>query len=90
MNMCSGGGERGNWTSAEVFDEINSLLNRLAAEDLNEVPAESMGDDQLALNRIHNRVEAESLRRLHRFESGQGYTSSGALTAKVGCAGIAT
>jgi hypothetical protein len=65
-----------------VFEKINLLLAQLAGEELGATPAESMEDDLLALNRISNRVEAESLRRLHRFESGQGYTSSGALTAK--------
>jgi hypothetical protein len=76
--MCSEGGERGNWTSGEVFDEINSLLSCLAGEDLNSLPAESMGDDQIALQRIGNRVQAEGLRRLRRFDSGQGYAPSGA------------
>jgi len=80
--MCSEGGARGSWTSGEVFQEINSLLNRLASEDLNVVPAESMGDDQIALQRIGNRVQAEGLRRLRRFDSGQGYAPSGALTAR--------
>jgi hypothetical protein len=80
--MCSGAGERGSWTSGEVFQEINSLLNRLAGEDLNSLPAESMGDDQIALHRIGNRVQAEGLRRLRRFDSGQGYAPSGALSAR--------
>ncbi len=80
--MCSGAGERGSWTSGEVFQEINSLLNRLASEDLNSVSAESMGDDQIALQRIGNRVQAEGLRRLRRFDGGQGYAPSGALSAR--------
>jgi Domain of unknown function (DUF222)/HNH endonuclease len=80
--MCSEGGERGNWTSRGVFEQINSLLDRLGEEDLNSVPAEAMGDDQIALQRICNRVQAEGLRRLRRFDSGQGYAPSGALTAR--------
>jgi hypothetical protein len=80
--MCSGAGARGNWTSGEVFQEINSLLDRLGEEDLNAVPAESMGDDQIALQRIVNRAQAEGLRRLRRFDGGQGYASSGALSAR--------
>src|SRR5258708_14922948 len=80
--MCSVYGERGNWTSGEVFQEINSLLNRLGSEDLNTVPAEAMGDDQIALQRIGKRVKAEGLRRLRRFDSGQGYAPSGALSAR--------
>src|SRR5713226_8940859 len=81
-NMRSEGGERGNWTSQELFQEINSLLTRLAEEDLNSVPAESMGDDLLALQRIESRLQAETLRRLRRFDSGQGYANSAALSAK--------
>src|ERR1700704_3347810 len=82
MNMCSEGGERGCWTSEQVFAEINSLIDRLAGEDLNEVPAESMGDDQIALQRIGNRVQGEALRRLRRFDKGEGYAASGAIRAK--------
>jgi hypothetical protein len=80
--MCSVGGARGNWTSQEAFREINSILDDLASEDLNAVPPESMGDDQIALHRIGNRVQAEGLRRLRRFDGGQGYAPSGALTAR--------
>ena len=80
--MRSGTGERGNWTSQEVYERINLLLDQLASEDLTSVPAESMGDDQIALHRITNRVQAESLRRLHRFDSGEGYAASGAVTVK--------
>src|SRR5216684_4173634 len=80
--MCSEGGVKGSWTSGEVFEEINSLLNRLQSEDLSSVPAESMGEDQIALQRIVNRVQAEGLRRLRRFDSGQGYAPSGALSAR--------
>ena len=76
------GGARGKWTSGEVFEEINLLLDRLAGEDLDAVPAESMGDDQISLQRICNRVQAEGLRRLRRFDSGQGYAPSGALSAR--------
>ena len=80
--MCSGSGERGNWTSAEVFQRINSLLDQLSSEDLNSLPASAMGEDQIALQRIENRVKAEALRRLRRFDSGQGYASTLALSAK--------
>ncbi len=80
--MCSQGGARGKWTSREVFQQINSLLDQLAKEDLASLPAESMGEDQIALQRICNRVQAEALRRLRRFDSAQGYAASGALSAR--------
>src|SRR5260370_16900065 len=80
--MCSMGGARGSSTSGEAFQQINSILDHLAGEDLNSVPAESMGDDQIALQRIVNRAQAEGLRRLRRFDSGQGYAVSGALSAR--------
>src|SRR5713226_8272448 len=81
-NMRSEGGVMGNWTSQELFQKIHSLIDRLAHEDLNSVPAESMGDDLLALQRIDSRVQAETLRRLRRFNGGQGYANSAALSAK--------
>jgi hypothetical protein len=65
-----------------VCQQINSLLDRLADEDLTAVPAEAMGDDQIALQRIDNRVQAEALRRLRRFDKGQGFSGSLALSAK--------
>jgi uncharacterized protein DUF222 len=80
--MCSGSGERGNWTSGEIFGEINTLLDRLSAEDLTALPSEGMADDQQTLQRIGSRVQAEFLRRLRRFDSGQGYASTMALSAK--------
>src|SRR5260370_21253443 len=80
--MCSGSGERGNWTSGEIYEQINSLIDQLAAEDLHPLPAESMGDDQIALRRIESRIQSETLRRLRRFDNGEGYASSGARSAK--------
>src|SRR5438445_639560 len=80
--MCSGSGERGKWTSGEIFDEINSLVDRLTSEDLTAVPSAAMADDQLTLQRIVSRVQAEFLRRLRRFDSGQGYSNTLALSAK--------
>jgi len=35
-----------------------------------------MGADQIALHRIGNRVLAEALRRLRRFDRGEGYASA--------------
>jgi hypothetical protein len=58
------------------------MLDQLAGEDLTAVPAESMGEDQIALRRIESRVQAEGLRRLRRFDRGKGYASSGALSSK--------
>src|SRR6266568_3468526 len=61
-NMRSVVGERGRRTSEQAFEEINSILGQLAEDDLNAVPAETMGDDVIALQRIGNRVQAEVLR----------------------------
>ncbi|HEY3194764.1 MAG TPA: DUF222 domain-containing protein, partial [Candidatus Dormibacteraeota bacterium] len=80
--MCSGVGERGGWTSTEVFKEIDSLLDRLQAEELCELPSASLGEDIKELERIGNRCQAESMRRLRRFDKDQGFTPSGALTTK--------
>ena len=75
-------GARGSWTSEQAFHEINSLLDQLLEEDLTAVPAEAMADDQIALQRIGSRVQAEALRRLRRFDKGQGYANTLALSAK--------
>ena len=80
--MCSEGGERGNWTSQQVIGEIDRLLDLLNKEDLHVLPAESMGDDLKGLTRIGNRLAAENSRRLRRFDKGQGYASSMAVSAQ--------
>src|SRR5260370_8207681 len=79
--MCSDSGERGCWTSGEIFEEIRLLLSQLAEQDLTVVPAEAMGEDQIALRQIESSVQAESLRRLRRFDSAQGYQNTMALSA---------
>jgi hypothetical protein len=79
--MCSEGGERGAWTSGEIVTELHRLLDLLHDEDLLALPAESCGEDVKELLRIGNRIDAEFGRRLRRFDKGQGYASSLALTA---------
>jgi hypothetical protein len=80
--MCSEGGERGNFASIELVSELNRILDVLGHEDLHEVLAESVGDDIKGLLRVGNRIDAEVGRRLHRFDKGQGFGSSPALTAQ--------
>ena len=72
----------GNWTSEELFGELNRRFDLLGGEDLSSLPVESMGDDVKQLLRIRNRAEAEAARRLQRFDKGQGFVASGALTAR--------
>jgi Domain of unknown function (DUF222) len=80
--MCSGGRERQNFTSQELVGELDAILDLLADNDVHALPAESAGDDIKALLRVSNRVDAEASRRLQRFDKGQGYATSGALTAQ--------
>src|SRR6185437_14879862 len=67
-------------SSEEAFSELNRCLDWLASEDVVELPAETMGDDLEALESINNRIQAESIRRLKRFDSGQGYTAFNSLS----------
>src|ERR1700680_1213032 len=80
--MCSEGGVRGDWTSQQVIGEIDRLLDLLGGEDLQVLPADSIGDDLKGLGRIGSRIDAESSRRLHHFDKNQGYAPSGALSAQ--------
>jgi len=64
------------------FQVIRDALEHLREEDLQAVPASAMGPDLEELRRLGNMLEAESVRRLHRFDSGGGYESTQALTAK--------
>src|SRR6266540_1110465 len=80
--MCSGAGERGSWTSTEVFEEIDSLLDLLNSEELAESASASLGHDIRELERIGNRCQGESMRRLRRFDKDQGFAASGALSTR--------
>ncbi len=80
--MCSGAGERGSWTSTEVFEEIDSLLDLLNSEELAESASASLGHDIRELERIGNRCQGESMRRLQRFDADQGFAASGALSTR--------
>src|SRR6185295_11329455 len=68
-------------SSEEAFSELNRCLDWLASEDVVELPAETMGEDLKALERLGNRVQAESTRRLKRFDAGRGYTAYNSLSA---------
>ena len=64
------------------FLHMNEGLQRLRIEDLEAIPASSIGSDLQELRRHINRCEAEFTRRLRRFDKGQGYAASAALTTK--------
>jgi hypothetical protein len=54
------------------FRVLRDALQRLRDEDLEAVPASAMGPDLEELRRLGNMLEAESIRRLRRFDSGGG------------------
>ena len=64
------------------FQDIRRGLQRLREEDLEALPASEMGPDIEEIRRLINGIEAECTRRLQRFDSGGGYASTQALTAK--------
>ena len=57
-------------------------LERLQTEHLAEVSVEAIGEDLKELFRHRHAIDAEIQRRLPRFETGEGYTADGCLTAK--------
>ena len=68
--------------SQTPFQDIHDAIQRLREEDLHAVPASAMGPDMEEQRRLINGMEAECTRRLQRFDSGGGYASTQALTAK--------
>jgi uncharacterized small protein (DUF1192 family) len=66
---------------AEPVTHLQEAIDRLAQEDLELVPAASLGDDLRALRAAIERMEAEFSRRLERFDSNQGYVPSGYCSA---------
>ena len=68
--------------SQTPFQDLRLGLQRLREEELEALSASSMGPDMAELLRHINGCEAELMRRLARFDSGQGYAASGALDPK--------
>src|ERR1700704_1116958 len=64
------------------FEVLRSGLQGLREEDLHAVPASCMADDLVELRRHINRCEAEFIRRLRRFDTGEGYFGSGIVGTK--------
>jgi len=64
------------------FQSLSDGLQRLREEDLDALPASCMGQDLVSLRRHINGCEAEFMRRLTRFDTGQGYVADGALSPK--------
>src|ERR1700693_75798 len=64
------------------FQDLNQGLQRLRDEDLEALPASSMGEDITALLRHINGCQAEVMRRMVRFDDGVGYASTGTCGTK--------
>jgi len=64
------------------FQDLRLGLQRLREEELDALPASSMGPDIAELLGHINGCEAELMRRLARFDTGKGYAASGALDPK--------
>ncbi|HEY8634533.1 MAG TPA: DUF222 domain-containing protein [Candidatus Dormibacteraeota bacterium] len=64
------------------FQDLNQGLQRLRDEDLDALPASSMGEDITALLRHINGCQAEVMRRIVRFDDGVGYAGTGTFGTK--------
>jgi hypothetical protein len=64
------------------FEDLNQGLQRLRDEDLEALPASSMGGDITALLRHINSCQAEVMRRMVRFDDGVGYAGTGTFGTK--------
>jgi hypothetical protein len=65
-----------------AFQDLKHGLRRLRDEDLEAVPASSMGHDMTELLRHINGCQAELMRRMVRFEDGAGYAGTGTFGTK--------
>jgi len=66
---------------AEPLAQLEGLIDRLSQEDLQLVPAASVGDDLRGIRAAIDRLEAEFSRRLERFDRDQGYVVDGHLSS---------
>ena len=62
---------------AEPLAELAGVIERLAQEDLHQVPSSCLGDDVRRIRCAIDRLEAEFSRRLGRFDSDQGWVADG-------------
>jgi len=69
---------------AEPVTQLHEAIDRLAQEDLELVPASSLGDDLRGLRSAIERMEAEFSGRLERFDRNQGYVITRS-AEQVGC-----
>lgn len=63
---------------ASATGGLTDAIETLAAEPIDLVSAHGLGDDLVAIRRQVDRLEAEFIRRLHRFDRQQGALSEGA------------
>jgi hypothetical protein len=68
-------------SSSTMLDLLAEANDKLAAEDLDGVPASCLGDDVVELAREHARLGAEILRRAARWDAGKGWSGQAATAA---------
>ncbi len=66
--------------ASDAVDDLAAALDRLAADPVDHIPAHALGDELARIRRQIDRLEAQFIRRLHRFDRGHGALAEGAVS----------
>lgn len=62
------------------MDQLANDVDNLAQESIDQLPDSALGDDLVGIRRQMDRLEAQFLRRLHRFDRNHGAAAEGAVS----------
>jgi Domain of unknown function (DUF222)/HNH endonuclease len=79
-NICSGTISLVLQAPCTALSELSGAVARLASEDVDAVGGHELGDDLVCMRRLMDRLEAEFVRRVERFDRGRGALSEGAVS----------
>lgn len=67
-------------TAPDAVADLAAAVDRLAADPVDHIPTHALGDELASIRRQIDRLEAQFIRRLHRFDRGHGALAEGAVS----------
>ena len=70
----------------DARERVNQAVDALVDESIDQVSTHALGEDLIEMRRAIDRLEAEFLRRLHRFHRAHGAVAADGVSTCPGCA----